>query len=498
MTTCIAVFLAAFLISIGATLLVCRIAVRLGVVDKPDQFRKIHQREIPRLGGVAIYVAFVIPVAAIYLFGKDGSSVLVQADPARLLALIIGATVALALGVVDDVWGLRAPWKLLFQVIAGLVAVAGGITVAVLSNPFGGPLYLGFFAIPVTLFWFLGCMNAVNLMDGLDGLAAGVCLFVVLTLFLVSVLFGNIYSALLACLSGAIFGFLLFNFNPARIFLGDAGSILLGFLVAALSILASRKAEAAVALLIPFVALGLPILDTSIAILRRWSRNLPISAPDRQHIHHTLLSLGLSHKRVVLILYGVCVLLGSAALLITMARNSVVILVLAVLTILAFLCIRVFGRMRITDLWGKMKDDMERRQRSAEARNSVEKALIRMRSATNPLEIWQFFTSSLEALGLDYVTFRLNGANDPDTPVLKWTNPKRKTDNSSPASPDLWTARLQVRSNGHVFGELELGQSVHNANVLPDTSVLVDRLRREMSILIERLGGREQGAGSRE
>ena len=160
-------------------------------------------------------------------------------------------------------------------------------------------------------------MNAVNLMDGLDGLAAGVCLFVSLTLFLVSLHFRNVLAMLLmSCFSGAVFGFLLFNFYPAKIFLGDSGSMLLGFLVGALSLIGStRKAETAIALLIPVVALGVPIFDTSLTILRRWYKKFPIGSPDRQHIHHVLLSMGYSHPRAVLTLYVTTMVLGGAALL---------------------------------------------------------------------------------------------------------------------------------------------------------------------------------------
>ncbi len=361
MTTCIVAFSVAFIVALAATAMVRQAARRLGVVDKPDPYRKIHKRETPRLGGVAIYVAFAAPIILLYVFRLSRVSDSLHGRIVPLLALLAGGALALGIGVVDDVRGLRARWKLLLQCLPACAAMAGGYVIHEVSTPFGGSLSLGALAIPVTLFWFLGCMNAVNLLDGLDGLAAGVCLFVSLTLLLVSVFFGNAVSVLLmCCLSGSILGFLVFNFHPASIFLGDSGTMLLGFLIASLSIMSSRKVETAVALLIPFIALGLPILDTALAILRRWCRRLPISAADRQHIHHVLLSMGLSHRQVVVILYVVCIFLGGAALLVTAGRSEVTVLVLGSLSIMAFVCVRIFGGLRFSQVFARLAEELLR------------------------------------------------------------------------------------------------------------------------------------------
>ena len=488
MTTCLVAFLLAFLMAVIATLGVRVLALRLGVVDKPDQFRKIHVREVPRLGGIAIFVAFAALIAGMYFFHRNLVTDLLHRNPVELLALMAGAAGALVLGAADDVWSVRARWKLLFEIMVATIAFAGGFAINTVSNPFGAPIHLGLFSFPVTLFWFLGCMNAVNLLDGLDGLAAGVCLFVTLTLFLVSLVFGNVYSMLLmACLSGAILGFLIFNFHPAKIFLGDAGSLLLGFLVAALSIMGSRKAEAAVALFIPFVALGLPIFDTSLAILRRWSRNLPIAAPDRGHIHHVLVSMGLTHKRAVLVLYGACVALGGVAVLMTMSRNEVSVFLLGSLAIIAFVCVRVFGGMRLTDLWMRLKEDLEHRQLSADARVSVEKAVIRMRTCAETRELWEAFSSALQSLGLDYASLRLYGLGGAQPMELTWLHSNGDEAAGSNTESDTWFAKLKLQNNGHVLGELKVGKAVHVEHLLADTPQLVDRLRREMAAQIERL-----------
>jgi len=497
MTTALVAFAVAFIAAILCTPVVRAAARRLGVIDKPDSFRKVHGREVPLLGGVAIYVAFATPIVALCFFYRNAVSDLLYAHPIKLLTLMGGAAIALAVGVLDDVRDLPVRWKLLLQTVAACVAFAGGCSITAISNPFGVPLVLGLWSFPVTLLWFLGCMNAVNLLDGLDGLAAGVCLFVTITLFLVSVFFGNVMSMLLmACLSGAILGFLLFNFHPASIFLGDSGSMLLGFLVGALSLLgATRKAEAAVALFIPVVALGLPIFDTGLAIARRWSRRLPVSAADRRHVHHVLLSLGLSHKRAVLVLYGACVILGGAAVLIMAGRNELTLMVLGSLAIVAFVCVRVFGCLRFDALWGRLSEDWARSRRSAEARIAVENAGQRMQAATDIEAMWAACSDALKALELDYATLRLNGDDGSESSVWTWSNGSTQTtcDQADPpqggdaeeagshvCQPDCYLCRLGIRNNGHLFGDLELRKHLDNGPLLPVAPELLGKLQNQM------------------
>ncbi len=261
MTTCLVAFAVAFVVAALTTPVVRATAKRLGVVDKPDRFRKVHEAETPLLGGVAIYVAFAAPVLALGTVYRNDVPEMLYAVPVEAFGLLAAAGIALCLGIADDAFGVSVGWKLLFQFVAASVAFASGYSISAVSNPFGDPVTLGVLSFPVTVVWFMICMNAVNLLDGLDGLAAGVCIFAVITLFLVSLFFGNVVAmALLACLGGAILGFLVYNFHPASIFLGDSGSLLLGFLVAALALVgAARKVEATVALLVPLMALGLPI-----------------------------------------------------------------------------------------------------------------------------------------------------------------------------------------------------------------------------------------------
>ncbi|HRU06575.1 MAG TPA: MraY family glycosyltransferase, partial [Candidatus Brocadiia bacterium] len=417
MTTCLLAFALALSVAALATLLARKAGLRLGIVDQPDAFRKVHRRPIPRVGGAGVLAGFLVATLFflhIYpLFRGEDSAFLRGLGGAEELGLIAGALIAFAAGLMDDVRGLRPRWKLLLQALAGLAAWAGGYSIPGISLPFGAPaISLGPLALPLTLFWFVACMNAVNLLDGLDGLAAGVCLFVCMTLMLTCVHLGRWTDAfLLTCFGGALLGFLLFNFHPASIFLGDCGSLLLGFLVAALSLRGARKAETAVALLIPVIALGVPIFDSTLAILRRWSRRLPISAADRQHIHHALLALGLSHKRVVLTLYAVCVGLGMMAFSIAVGRGEGVVVVMGALVVVAFVCMRMLGGVRLRDLWTRVLQDRETRLRSDEARLAVESGVQRIEAAVSQRDLWAAFCETAEALGLDHARLKLAGAD---------------------------------------------------------------------------------------
>jgi UDP-GlcNAc:undecaprenyl-phosphate/decaprenyl-phosphate GlcNAc-1-phosphate transferase len=295
---------------------------------------------------------------------------------------------------------------------------------------------------------------------------------------------------MMACLSGAILGFLLFNFPPAKIFLGDSGSMLLGFLIAALSLVgASRKAEAAVALFIPIVALGLPILDTSVAIVRRWYKKLPISSPDRRHIHHVLVSMGYSQQRVVLTLYAICLLLGGAALVITFARSEVVLFVIGSLIATAFVCIRIFSGVRMTDVLDKLSLDAEHRQRSSEVRVLMEQAMDLMQHARDMRSLWAACTQALEELELDTAKLVLCGARGSELDAWIW---QRRLDppGSAPVEPtDEFSARLGLRENGELIGELVVGKAVRPGFFIPETGELLNRLQKELTAHILRVAG---------
>lgn len=316
------IFAVALIVSLVLTPVARRLAIGLGAVGSTGG-RNVHARSIPRLGGLALTagfcVAIVVALAAGGMVGIDLSLRLTE-----LVGVVLGGIALCLIGAVDDVRGLRAVHKLAAQVLVATIAYACGFRIDAIALPFTGPLSMGVFALPVTVVWIVGITNAVNLIDGLDGLAAGVGFFAALTSFVVAFIGGNEFVALLmAALMGVLAGFLFFNFNPARIFMGDSGSYFLGYVLATLSLTGAlqQKASTAVSLLVPMIALGLPIFDTLLTMLRRILERRSVFSPDRGHIHHRLLDLGLTHRRAVVLLYGVCVVFTASAIAVSLGRT---------------------------------------------------------------------------------------------------------------------------------------------------------------------------------
>lgn len=333
-------FLVSLVVAAIATPIVLKVALAKELYDLPDA-RKVHTRPIPRLGGVAIVLAFFAPITGL-LIVDAGASVALTQSTTQLIGLYVGGLLIAAVGVFDDVRGANALQKLVVQVTVAVLMFFLDYRIEAISNPFGdGAIILGTFALPVTVLWFVGVINAVNLIDGLDGLAGGIGLISVSVLFALGVMGGNTVAALLcASLAGALGGFLIFNFNPARIFMGDTGSLFLGFVLAAFSISTSSKGSTTVALMVPMLALGLPIIDTFLAIGRRVRKQRPIFSADQDHIHHKLLRAGLTHRQAVLTLYVVAAFLAGAALLLRVTSDLASGLVLLVVASILFVLFR--------------------------------------------------------------------------------------------------------------------------------------------------------------
>ena len=296
-------FMLAMFVSYVLTPYIKKLAFKIGAVDRPDN-RKVHKKIMPRLGGLAIYIAFMIGCVASMEITWD------------IFGILLGGTLIVALGVADDVYQLPAKVKLLGQIAAACVLVIFDIRIEWVNNPLGGYFYLDMLSIPFTIFWVISFTNVVNLIDGLDGLAAGVSAIASLTVILVAVQMGYFHIAILtAALAGAIIGFIRYNFNPATIFMGDTGSMFIGYMLAAISVYGAVKTAATIALIVPAIALGLPILDTAFAIMRRYVNGRPIFQPDKGHLHHRLLAAGMSHKETVLFMYGITAVLCIGAVL---------------------------------------------------------------------------------------------------------------------------------------------------------------------------------------
>lgn len=323
---------ASLIVAMGVTWAVTpvliRAAERFGVVDRPGG-RKTHSSPTPRIGGVAVFAGFVAGMA----FAAYSTGLLFDLPQGVYWrGLMFAATGLFLVGLFDDLRGLSFRWKFAAQIVAAVYVWQSGFRIDVISHPLGGDLNLGIFSLPLTVLWIVGITNAVNLIDGLDGLATGIALITTLTVGIIAFDRGLLgVTAASVTLAGALAGFLRFNFNPARIFLGDSGSLFLGFVLAVTSVRGSQKGPTAVAILVPLLVLGLPLMDTGLAVLRRTlrlhtrgmrtdnalryvARNYQhVFLPDRGHIHHRLLDLGLSHRNAVLVLYGVGTLFALSA-----------------------------------------------------------------------------------------------------------------------------------------------------------------------------------------
>ena len=300
----------AFIVAYVTTPPVKRFAERVGAIDVPKDGRRVHDHPIPRMGGLAIFMGFVLSVL---LFVNMSLPV---------LGMLLGAVIIAVMGAVDDIVSLKPLVKLAGQVLAALAAIRCGLVFDTISNPnfFSQTAFIqiGRLSAPLTLLWIVGCTNAVNLIDGLDGLAVGVSAISSLTMFVVSLYVADpVVSILLAALVGACLGFMPYNLNPAKIFMGDVGSQLLGFILSTVSILGLFKFHAIITFIVPVLALAVPLADTTFAFVRRIAHGQSPFKADRGHLHHRLLAMGMSQKQAVAVIYGISALLGLFAVLIT-------------------------------------------------------------------------------------------------------------------------------------------------------------------------------------
>ena len=294
----------AFFISYMSIPVVRLIAFKIGAVDVPKDKRRMHKTPVPRMGGLSIFFGFLVS----YLCFTPTIEV-------KHLGILIGATILVITGIIDDKYAIRASVKLLFQLVAAVIPVCLGLKIEFLTNPnfFSDKalMMLGSLSIPITIIWIIGLTNALNLIDGLDGLAGGIAAISSICLVIVALSTGNTVTIIpLAAIAGATLGFLPYNMNPAKIFMGDTGALFLGYMLATLSVDGFFKSYAAINFLIPFIVLGLPIFDTSFAILRRIIHKKPIMSPDRSHLHHRLVDKGFSQREAVGILCSITGLLS--------------------------------------------------------------------------------------------------------------------------------------------------------------------------------------------
>ena len=408
----------------------CRSLCRyLGWVDQPD-LRKLHRGPIPRAGGIAILAGYAAALA-IVRFSPLWAAYSATWAPLSIRALLPAVLVAFATGLLDDIFTLK-PWmKFLGQILAAALACNAGVQI----RGIGGHSFAGtWWQFPLTIFWLVGCANAFNLIDGLDGLAVGIGLFATATAFLSAILTGNIALAVVtAPLLGALLGFLPYNFNPASIFMGDCGSLTVGFLLGCFGVIWSQKSATLLGMTAPLIAMAIPLLDTTLAISRRFLRGQPIFAADRGHIHHRLLARGFTTRRIAWLLYAAAGLLAALSLLMSNAHLGGVVVVAFCLVI--WLAVRYLGYEEF---------DVARRmvfggffRRILNANVSVTQFEQALHAARTVDECWQALLATSRALGLYSATLRL--ADRHLTATL-----------AGDAPAECWSLTIPLDGAGHV------------------------------------------------
>ena len=477
-------FSAALFASLGLTYVVRERAMRARLFDAVDE-RKIHTRQIPRVGGVAIFWSVTLTLfAMVILAGFDGAGL----SGTQLVTVLLGGAMMHLIGLWDDLRQMRARYKFALQIAVAIAVYAAGVRLTSIALPIVGEISFGpVWAVLITTFWFVGITNAFNLIDGLDGLASGAALFALTTMFVVALINGQGGAALVTlAVAGATLGFLRYNFHPATIFLGDSGSLFLGFMLAGIGAISSQKGSTVVAIAIPLVSLGLPVVDTTLAILRRFLRGQPIFSADRGHIHHRLLALGHSPRRVALLLYAGCAILALGGMLLV-NESGYVALVLVLVGLGVGLVIQQLRFMEFEELARLLRRGMHRRSAIARSVRLRERLPALVKGET----IGDFFMALADAFEADRVarvevrlrpTF-LGGAAEPltggrriddDVPIWVWSR-------AGANDPAWWEIKLPLFNGDDRIGAVTLWEDAKTADdPLAHLHVLAGELRTVM------------------
>ncbi|OLE54008.1 MAG: hypothetical protein AUG51_10315 [Acidobacteria bacterium 13_1_20CM_3_53_8] len=502
-----------FVISLGASLLltpiVRRLCERLKLLDEPHDERRLHRKAIPRLGGIAIFLSIGLSLSAL-LFVDNLLTRSLREHGSQIRLILLTTALVLLLGIYDDLRGANARVKFVsLALVASLLYWAGG-RVEALSIPFVGSIHLPMWAgFCLTVVWTVGISNAFNLIDGLDGLAAGAALFSSLTLLIVSLLLGNPVVIVFALvLSGTLVGFLRYNFNPASIFLGDSGALSIGFLLAALSVTGAQKASTAVVVAIPLLAFGLPVLDTGFTMARRFISRKPLFEGDREHIHHMLVARGWSQRRTALALYGACAVLGLASLLFVGGTGTVTGLVLFVLAFATVIAVHHLRYHEVEEIKaGVIRNITERHARLANNIN-VRRASRALSNATCLADIFSVIERMLEAGEFDHASVQLGRGGDVERNeravaeekregklrgveirqgLIVWSWERKSFIAEELSSSRFWTLRLPLATDKGGWGYISLYREIGSEAILLDINYLCDLFQRELASASERV-----------
>lgn len=398
MKTYLSVYFGSTMLAIVTTPIVIRVAKWFNIVDPPD-IRKVHSKPVPRIGGVAIFasmIGLVIPV--LFLPGAIGDTLRLLQP--KVTVVLCAAGLVFFVGLVDDVRGLRVRIKLLFQVVAAMVVCSANIRIESIVVTNRWTLEFGWLSWPVTLLWIVGITNAVNLSDGLDGLAAGISAITCGVLAILAVHSGDtVMAVVMLALLGSLTGFLLFNFDPARVFMGDSGSLFLGFTIASASVLCATKIQTVVGLALPILALGIPIFDTLFSMLRRFLERRSLFAPDRSHFHHRLLALGFKQRHAVIMAYVVTLLVTGLGMLMLLTRNIQTVVIFVCVLALLLLAFRIVGSVRLSETMAALKQKYATFNQKKQEIENFENIELYFRQARIFEQWWQAVCFAADKMG---------------------------------------------------------------------------------------------------
>ncbi|MBI9017253.1 MAG: undecaprenyl/decaprenyl-phosphate alpha-N-acetylglucosaminyl 1-phosphate transferase [Phycisphaerae bacterium] len=405
MKTYIFTYALALLLSTIFTPLVIFAARSLGVNDAPNA-RSVHTKSIPRLGGLAIFLAMMSVAVPMLIFDDPIGHMFLTIATNMMVLLSAGAFIFMV-GFIDDLVGIRARTKFLAQIVAAVVVCYFGIRIDQLSVGSWFSIDFGWWSWPITILWIAGVTNAVNLIDGLDGLAAGISSIVCGTIAVLSIYMGQpVMAVIMLAMLGSLSGFLLFNFNPARIFMGDCGSLFLGFILATSSVMCASKSTTIVGLALPFIALGVPIFDMLFSMLRRLLERRSMFSADRGHVHHRLLDIGLKHRHVVLVIYAVTMLATALGLFMMMTQDASTVIIFVAILLLLVLFFRTVGAVRLRHTLTRVRSNLQIKKQKKNHQRSYETSILHMRNATDFDSWWQAVCVAGDELDFIYLAIR--------------------------------------------------------------------------------------------
>jgi len=461
--------LAAFLAGVVLTWLVRRAALAMGVMDRPDGVRKLHKAPVPLLGGVGLFGAWMVGLIAGHALNWNHIGAGLFRENGFRPTLFLAGVVVLISGILDDLLTLRPRWKLVGQTVAASILVGGGLIVKRVWL-FGYTMELGWVGIALTLIWLVGSMNAVNMLDGLDGLASTVGLVICGTLTWMSCLTGNLSLGLVSIsLAGALGGFLLFNFPPARIFLGDSGSMLIGLVIGAVAIQGSFKAPATAALAAPLAVLAIPIFDGLAAVIRRRLSGKAVYAPDRGHIHHCLQRRGWSNHQILICVGALCATTGFAVLLGLYFRSEPLALLATGAVVIGCVVTKVFGNYEYMLLIATPRTKWKAIRGGLQIKTSrVLQVCTRLRECQSLAEIWTTLHQAAEEFR--WVELHLDWANVPAEATSTSNDTRRQVSwhYESTLEKAHWRLSLPLELDAFNLGALQVCGHSSSRPVLPD------------------------------